>query len=175
MIDVRFVDPDLQQIEALKADVVCLMLFSDIRPFKGAAGQIDWRLCGLLSKLSVENKLRSISGEQLLIADKHRLSIPKILLWGLGSSEHFTEKKFEEVCTAALRSLSGLGVHQIVLNLPGRAEARLSASQATTHFLSILEARPHDARFILIEAPEEHKALKPLIERAKQRHRSSVF
>ncbi|HEY1333477.1 MAG TPA: peptidase M17, partial [Myxococcaceae bacterium] len=44
----------LDALDPLPVDTVCLFVSEDERPLGGAAGFVDWRLCGQLSRLLVD-------------------------------------------------------------------------------------------------------------------------
>ena len=47
-------------------DALVVPLWADVRPLRGAAGLLDWRLNGRLSQLLREGRLLGAAGEKLL-------------------------------------------------------------------------------------------------------------
>ncbi|HTA18129.1 MAG TPA: peptidase M17, partial [Polyangia bacterium] len=52
--------------QAAPADAVCVPVWTDVRPLRGAAGLLDWRLCGRLSTMLASGKVTGAEGEQTL-------------------------------------------------------------------------------------------------------------
>ncbi len=67
--------------------------FSDIRPLKGLAGEIDWLFNGEISKLILDEKLTGQIGDSLLLYSS-RLKTKNVLLLGMGQRENFKINAF---------------------------------------------------------------------------------
>ena len=77
----------LQDIVIAEADALAVGFFEDVRPLKGAAGRLDWLLCGSLSRLIQEDKLRGSVGEVALLTARQKVRAGKIFMIGLGRRE----------------------------------------------------------------------------------------
>jgi hypothetical protein len=66
------VDVILQDIKKVESEALIVGFFEDVRPLKGLAGQLDWLLCGALSSLLIENKLRGALGDVALLTARGR-------------------------------------------------------------------------------------------------------
>jgi len=80
----------LQDIKKIDAEALIVGFFQDIRPLKGAAGQLDWLLCGALSSLLIKNKLKGALGEMALLTSQGKVPSQKIFLVGLGAKAGFS-------------------------------------------------------------------------------------
>ena len=48
----------LQDIKKIETGAIIVGFFEDVRPLKGLAGELDWLLCGALSRLIINKKPR---------------------------------------------------------------------------------------------------------------------
>ena len=62
---------------ARRAGRLVAPFFADDRPLRGAAGRVDWRLCGLLATRSSRGRLPSELGEAVLCPSGGRLRAPR--------------------------------------------------------------------------------------------------
>ena len=85
-------------IERVPADVAVVALFADERPLRGAAGRLDWRLCGRLSRLVAAGRLSGQSGEAVLTPGGGGVRARAVVGLGLGSRGR-----------SGCRALGGLG------------------------------------------------------------------
>ena len=53
-MEIRFAAPNLRQLDTLRCEALAGAFFEDERPLRGALGYIDWRMCGMLSRLLVQ-------------------------------------------------------------------------------------------------------------------------
>ena len=74
----------LQDIKKLETEAIIVGFFEDVRPLKGVAGELDWLLCGALSNLIIQNKLRGLLGDIALLTSQGKLPTQKIFMIGLG-------------------------------------------------------------------------------------------
>lgn len=78
-------------LDQVKTDVAIIPVFEDIRPLRGAAGLVDWRLNGYLSQLIMKNRFRGEFEEVLLMPAGPRIEARQLVLFGVGSVEGFGE------------------------------------------------------------------------------------
>jgi hypothetical protein len=77
----------VEPVEELSSELLVLFCYADERPLRGAAGRVDWRLCGQLSALMVEGELSGIEGQRLLVpVQDRRMGTSRVLLLGLGET-----------------------------------------------------------------------------------------
>jgi Cytosol aminopeptidase family, N-terminal domain len=111
-------------------DAICVPVWTDVRPLRGAAGLLDWRLCGRLSALLASGKVTGVEGEQTLFPSSHRLPWRLVLALGAGPRRDFSEKRFQASVRRAFDAAKGLGARRLALALPGRDGERAAASTA---------------------------------------------
>ena len=74
----------LQDIKKLVTEALIVGFYEDVRPLKGAAGELDWLLCGALSSLLIAKKIRGSLGDVALVTSQGKVPAQKIFLVGLG-------------------------------------------------------------------------------------------
>ena len=173
-MDVRFVAPDLERLDALKSEAIAIPVFEDERPLRGALGLIDWRLCGSVSKLILRGRLSGREGETLLLPARPRLTFEKLFVFGVGSRTHFDERALEVVTERMLSTLTRVRVRASVMALPGRALDLVSPARAMEVFLSVAANHPEHDEVTLIEMVDAARAMEPIVEREKRRARANA-
>jgi hypothetical protein len=120
----------LQDIKKLETEALIVGFYENIRPLKGLAGELDWLLCGALSRLILDNKVRGSLGDLALLSSRGKVPAKKIFMVGLGPRENFSPAIQRRAAEAAVTSVLGAGVRSAAIeyfNLPGLpAEAGLS-------------------------------------------------
>ncbi len=104
-----------QDIKKVESDAIVVGFFEDVRPLKGLAGQLDWLLCGSLSDLLLENKLRGSLGDVALLTARQKVPAPKILMVGLGPRSGFSLSTLRNVARTAASSVLGVGATHAAL------------------------------------------------------------
>jgi hypothetical protein len=166
---VNFLSAELAKWDSLRdgsippPELLALPFFADERPLRGAAGLVDWRLCGRLSRLLSAGRVSGARGEATLVPTG-RLPFAKLLLYGLGDSERFSD----EISRAAMHALrdmvARLGVRRWALPLPGRSTGRITARRAVELWLH----EPGDADVWLVEAPAGQKEMSEALRKTKR-------
>lgn len=125
------VDVLLHDICTVPTDAVAVGFFEDVRPLKGAAGALDWLLCGALSRLVQDRRVRGALGEVALLTSSGKVPAGKVFLFGLGSREASAPESLQSAARAVAAGLAGAGVRQAVMDFFPLSEAaderRLSA------------------------------------------------
>ena len=79
--------PSLLAVDDLTdIDTLVVMLTEDTRPLRGGAGFVDWRMCGHLSRLLLDEVASGTAGEHVLLPAGANLPVARILLFGCGQS-----------------------------------------------------------------------------------------
>jgi hypothetical protein len=113
----------MHDIKKLETEAVAVGFFEDIRPLKGAAGALDWILCGSLSHLIIQNKIRGALGEVALLTTKGKIPAPKVFMVGLGPRSQMTPATLREASRTAATIIAGAGVIRAALDcFPLRTE-----------------------------------------------------
>jgi len=122
----------LESLDPLPVDTVCLFVPEDERPLTGAAGYVDWRLCGQLSRLLVDGFFKGSRGESLLLPSNGRIGAPRVVVLGLGpGGDALHPGILRSALSQAADVLNRARVDSVALELPGRgampAQDRTSA------------------------------------------------
>jgi hypothetical protein len=158
-VDLRFVLPDLRSFDASDTELLACGVFQDQRPMRGAAGLLDWRLSGRLSRLARRGFLLGELGEVVFVPGRPHLSFEKVLLFGLGARSGFGEGTFRNVVLHMMRTLAGLSVRRAVVELPGRAEGIVEPERACELVLECAsDSDAHDAWW-LVEPPDGQRLI----------------
>jgi hypothetical protein len=106
----------MHDIKKLEADAVTVGFYEDTRPLKGAAGALDWILCGSLSHLIIQKKIRGILGEVALLTTKGKIPSPKVFMVGLGPRSQIGPAALREASRIAATVMVGAGVTRAALD-----------------------------------------------------------
>lgn len=88
-------EPSLAAVDALCAETLALCLTTDVRPLAGAAGYVDWRLCGGLSRMLLSGIVTGAAGEKVLMPTGGLIPPLRIFLFGWGESERLQDVALE--------------------------------------------------------------------------------
>ncbi len=170
-MELRFVAPELREIDLIGSEVLACAVFSDQRPPRGVAGLVDWRMAARLSRYLESQELTGVLGEVALIPGKPRIPFEKVLVFGAGTTEAFDEESYSRVMSQMLDTLAGLGVRIAVVERPGRHLGRLDLYHATDLLLCACEERHHQDRWTLVEEAEDQKLIAQHIAEQKRKKR----
>ncbi len=170
--ELAFVSPDLRRLDGVESEVLALPFFSDLRPLRGAAGLVDWRMCGFLSKLLIRGQVDGSVGELTLLPSAERLTVDKILLVGLGESEAFEPKRFDAAVRQVLQTATRARMRSCVLELPGRSIGAIPPADAMERFLRIVRDFEELDELLLVEGQMAQRAMEPVLERERRRTRA---
>ena len=105
----------LQDIKKLATEALIVGFYEDVRPLKGAAGELDWLLCGALSSLILSKKLRGSLGDVALVTSRGKVPAEKIFLIGLGPRAGLTLTTLRSAARTAAASAVGAGVRSAAI------------------------------------------------------------
>ena len=147
----------MYDVKKLETDAVAVGFFEDIRPLKGAAGALDWILCGSLSHLIIQHKICGALGEVALLTTKGKIPAPKVFMVGLGPRSQMTPATLREASRMTATIIVGAGVIRAAVDCfplwTGQNEEYLSAVRqglaegAGDHALDIALLAPDAASF----------------------------
>lgn len=113
------VTPGLAAIDALDGtDAICCFVAEDERPLPGAAGFVDWRLSGALSRILKNGFFQGAPGEKLLVPTAGQVPTPKLFAVGLGRTSAITALGLEHALSQAAEMLSKAQVSSVALAFP---------------------------------------------------------
>jgi hypothetical protein len=104
-----------QDIKAVESEALVVGFYEDVRPLKSLAGQLDWLLCGALSRLLIEKRVSGSLGEMALLTNRGKIRAGKIFLVGLGMQSEFSCSALKHVARAIAANIVAAGVHLAVL------------------------------------------------------------
>ena len=174
MIEYHFAPPELPTLDALETEVVLLPYFEDERPLEGAAGLIDWRLCGALSKRIAADEESGHFGEQRWTVTVPKLRAERLLLFGLGATDGFDRCRAEAACVSIGRSLTDAKLRTAALPLPGRSMDRLSVKEAMQAWVHAIPQELDIDEIVVIEARSEHGVLRSVIDGLRRQAESPL-
>ena len=174
MIAYDFIAAGLKSLDELQTEVIVLPFFSDERPLRGAAGLIDWRLCGALSRKLMAGYVRGTLGEKALVANAGKLKSERLLLIGLGESASFDQGVAEKACTLIAEALREAKVSTAALALPGRSVGLMTALDAMQVWLAASPIDSELEELSIIELAQEHRALDALFDGLRRQAESPL-
>jgi hypothetical protein len=118
-------------------DALVVPVWSDVRPLRGAAGLLDWRLCGKLSKMIRQGRLAGTTGEKLLLVT-NRVPWQRVLAVGVGESIAFDDGTFRVAADCCLDTLRRIGIRSLAIAFPGRDIDLIRPDLALRTFLDVL-------------------------------------
>jgi hypothetical protein len=136
-----------------------------MKPLRGIASLVDWRLYGHLSKLIIHGFLKGEAEESLLMPLGRLLPQQYLLVFGLGERAEFCRESFLENAQRTFETVHKLGHRDVVLTLPGRVEEACSSSESIEWFLSCYEEHGDGQNIQIVEPTGSQKAMLPLVER----------
>jgi hypothetical protein len=159
----NFLPIDLQRWDrGPGGDALVVPVWSDVRPLRGAAGLLDWRLCGRLSQMIRDGKLAGTPGEKLLLVTS-RVPWQRVLAVGVGESVAFDGDTFRLAVDCCLETLRRIGAKSMAISFPGRDIDIIRPDRAMRSFSEALarsetESGPWLERLTVIDAPTAAKA-----------------
>ena len=147
-----------ERAERVVADLLVAPFFAGERPLRGAAGRVDWRLCGLLSEQMLRGTIRGEAEEAVLVLSSGRLKSPRILLVGLPAQARLGASDLAACARAGLARAVALRAGRVALALPAEARSGLAADRAAVAVLSgageALAPNPYPLHLTLVLAAE---------------------
>lgn len=161
-MDIAFAPLELASWSDLEAELLAVSIWRDVRPLRGAAGLLDWRLCGRLSRWLREGRVTGEAGEKTLLRSG-RIEIPAVVIMGLGDAGGFDHDRARDAVEQVFATMRGLGLGSLAIAPPGRDLDKLSADRAADLLLEVARSQSVDApRLTLLDSAS---ALRPLATR----------
>src|SRR5687767_7138419 len=114
MSRVRIAAGDLEGLDALSVDSVALHLFEEKKQPRAVAGYVDWRLCGRLARLLLQEQFKGSIDETLLMPSLRRIGAERVFLIGLGDQQE-SRSRLEERVEQAAGVLVDAGARRVAL------------------------------------------------------------
>ena len=113
----KYLGASLSALDNLDADTLVIGICEDIRPLKGAAGFIDWRMCGEISNLIRNQSFSGEAGEILLMSGRGRLSPVRLILMGWGPANDL-ENAINSRCSQLIGLVERAASKKVAVALP---------------------------------------------------------
>ena len=158
-MELRFIQPSLQSLDEIDSELLSCTIWSDARPVHGLAGLCDWRLGGRLSELLRGGRITGELGEVAMIPVKPLLTFDKLLVYGAGARDAFSDETFGTVVKKMLATMEGLCARVGVVELPGRYDELIPAERAADILLASAGRKPEHDVWTLVESSEAKAAI----------------
>jgi hypothetical protein len=171
-MDLRYITPQLRRLDLAGTEVLVACLIEGERPPHGVAGLVDWRLAGRVSRLVLDGFATGTVGEVVLVPGKPKLPFDKVLFFGVGPLEDFSERVFRTVVEKMLRTLEGLRARTAVVELPGRHADAIAPERAADILLESAGGKQEHDVWTLVESSAAQRAITQhmIQERRRVRH-----
>jgi hypothetical protein len=172
-MSVHFLSAELSKWDEASGEALVLTVFTDERPLRGAAGLADWRLCGRLSRLIKHKHLAGKGQEVLMMPPGRRLPFPRLVIFGLGKSDDFSEEKFRHQVRRIRVTMHKAGVTNYALQPPGRATGLIAARRALEIWME--ESEKHDdikETVAIVDTPGAQKEMADILHAYHRRAQS---
>ena len=150
-----------QPIEEIEAEVLVLFHLEDEPAPHGRLGQVDWILCGAVSRLRARGKFAGERGTTALLAPNGKFKVGRILVVGLGRQADLSMVALYRLSYQAAQAILNLRCTHVAMEPPFRAfpreapihvqqtfldgfMAELRRGQPTTSFAVTVLASPGD-------------------------------
>lgn len=173
-MDVHFAQPAMREIDRLKCDAIGIPFFSDEHPPRGVLGLLDWRLCGLVTRMMMRDKIAGAPLETVLIPARQRLSVDKLLLFGAGPRSQFSAERINELMRHMLATLTQLGARSSAIVLPGRSPALVEPAVAIETLLTTSTSFPDHDEVWVLDSLDAQRLMTPVVDRERRRARAFV-
>lgn len=116
-------------LELLEVELLAALLFVDQRPLVGAAGLLDWRLDGEVTRMLQAGRVSGDRGEQLVVRAGAKLKAQWVLLLGSGKRAECSERHLKNLLKELWQSCSRAGFQRIGVALPLDFQVGLAAAE----------------------------------------------
>ena len=145
-----------EAVDRFSGDSLVLFCYEDVRPLRGIAGLVDWRLCGAVSQAIASGDFNGRPGEVLLVPGFGRLNQRRLFVFGLGSASQKKPDHIAHACRHVFDVLTDANSKSVTLAAPRTA----SDDDTETEFVrAIAEQRPKDGplveKILVEDAPND--------------------
>jgi len=109
----------LETLDDLKSADLVVFVGADERPPLGAAGFVDWRLNGFLSRLMISGQFQGKKMERMLTSTQGRIAPERLFVFGLGDAAKFSRQNAQELGAKFAQILNDAGAKDFVIGQPG--------------------------------------------------------
>jgi hypothetical protein len=168
-MELRFISPELGELDRVGMEVLVATTFSDERPPRGVAGLYDWRSAGKLSAWMTKGFVSGELGEVWLTPARPRLPFDKLILFGAGRRAEFDDSIFCALTERMLATMAGLRIRAAVTELPGRHQGLITAERAVDVLLELGGSRAEHDVWTLVENASAQKSITEHLSKKRRR------
>ncbi len=161
-MELRFVPPDLRQLDLLVSEIIAVPIAAGDRPAQSSAGLLDYRLGGRISQILYSGALQGNLGDKVFVPGRPTLPYDKIFLYGIGERNTFNSQTYVGIIDMLLSTFSRMGMKRAVVELPGRADDLISPEIAAQVLLERASHDPHLDTWTLIESGAAQRKMNSL-------------
>jgi len=165
MIHLKITSDTLDEVDS---QLALILTYQDVRPLRGQAGLLDWRLNGNLSKMILNHRFKGEMGEALLMPSRGRVGAKELLILGMGKSEEVGDQNLPHYVSLILEKLLRKNNNSFCLSLSDLAKGMFEWRNTVRLFISMLSGKSKDY-FISLTEPEE------FVEDARRRHMDFAY
>ncbi|HKX12978.1 MAG TPA: M17 family peptidase N-terminal domain-containing protein [bacterium] len=165
MIQLKITSDPLDEIENHLAMV---LTYEDVRPLRGQAGMVDWRLNGRLSELILKERFNGQHGEALLMPLQGRLPAKELMVLGMGAHSQLQDQDTPRYVSMILDKLLLKNNRSFSLSFSDLVHGMFEWRNAVRLFMSMLSGREEDYQISIVE-PREY------VDDARRRHMDFAF
>ena len=140
---------DLAGLDELEAEAVAVFCWQDVRPLRGVAGFLDWRLSGAISQAIISGAFGAKAEEVMLLPTWGRFGQKRVFAFGLGRLADFDPDSLRQTCDRAAAVIRKAGARSIAWAAPA-ASSRAEVESSFVEVVSQVESTPSDS-VILVE------------------------
>jgi hypothetical protein len=150
--DLDLASPELSAVERYQPDLLVTEYYQGQRPLTGLIEQVDWRLCGLLSRWIARGRITGAKGEVVLAPSGRHLRCKHLLVIGMG--DRCTSLDSNRAVERVLQAGEQLTACCIAMPLPGRMPGFVEGALAARFVAN--RVRGLDIHLIVIEEEPRH-------------------
>jgi len=120
-----------EALDRLPGDVAAAFIFSDLRPLRGGAALLDWRLNGRLTRMLLDGAAEGRLGEHILVANNGKLAADWSLFVGGGAAPARLSPSSRKLLRHLLDVCRHAGFTRLAIGLSAADEAEAEALEQT--------------------------------------------
>ena len=155
-------------LDEIPGQLALVTAFEDVRPLKGRAGLVDWRLNGRLSKFIRDSKFQGTKGEALLMPTRGRIDSSELLLLGVGPKTTIRDSEIPHLLTLIVEKVLHKNAPPFRFPSPTSSPACSNGAMPFALFVSMISGREEDLSVTLVEDGA-------FVEDAKKRHMDFAY
>lgn len=165
MIQLKITSDSLDEVQT---QLALILTYQDVRPLRGQAGLLDWRLNGYLSDLVIKNRFSGAMGESLLMPSRGRVGAQELMILGLGRSQEVGDQNIPHYVSLILEKILRKKNRSFALSFYDLAKGMFEWRNTVRLFVSMLSGKDENYQIALLEPSE-------FVEDARKRHMDFAY